>query len=90
MAISMQIGIGSVERNRRGQDPCPAQVRAMALWPRLDRRSLSRCGCDPSRIANYVSHRTRMPATAIEALISESPNVETSAERHAVEETRRP
>jgi hypothetical protein len=49
---------------------CRAQLRAMALWPRLDRRALSRCGCDPARIAQYVSRRTRIPAAAIEILLS--------------------
>ncbi len=44
----------------------------MALWPRLDRRALARCGCDPARIANYVSRRTRLPTKAIEALLSQS------------------
>ena len=50
----------------------PAQVRAMALWPRLDRRALARCGGNPARIANYVSRRTRLPAKAIETLLSQS------------------
>ncbi len=57
-------------RNTRHQDWCRAQLRAMALWPRLDRRALARCGCDPARIALYVSHRTRMPVKAIETILS--------------------
>jgi hypothetical protein len=51
---------------------CPAQIRAMALWPRLDRRALNRCGGNPTRIANYVSRRTRLPAKAIETLLTQS------------------
>ena len=63
MATSVQV---------EAQDRCPPQARAMALWPRLDRRALSRCGCDPARIANYVSRRTRLPRKAIETLLSRS------------------
>jgi hypothetical protein len=71
MAISLPVGIQSPQPNHRAQDPCSARVRAMALWPRLDRRSLTRCGCDPTRIAKYVSRRTRMPAKSIETLLSQ-------------------
>ena len=56
----------------RVQDMCPAALRAMVIWPRLDRRALARCGCDPARIANYVSRRTRMPIRSIEALLKRS------------------
>jgi len=65
---------GLVDRRARGprsQTWCSAQLRAMALWPRLDRRALTRCGCDPARIANYVSHRTRLPAKAIEKILTQ-------------------
>ena len=58
-------------RSPRSHEWCSAQVRAMALWPRLDRRALTRCGCDPAKIATYVSHRTRMPVKAIEKIISQ-------------------
>jgi hypothetical protein len=69
MAISVQVV--RTQRPQKAQDWCPAQMRAMALWPRLDRRALSRAGCDPARIANYVSRRTRMPAKAIETLLTQ-------------------
>jgi hypothetical protein len=72
MAILLQIGVQSPRLNHRAPDPCPAQERAMALWPRLDRRALTRCGCDPTRIARYVSHRTTMPPKAIESLLSQA------------------
>jgi hypothetical protein len=51
------------------QNWCRAQLRAMALWPRLDHRALARCGCDPARLATYISHRTRMPLQAIETIL---------------------
>jgi hypothetical protein len=46
------------------------ELRAMALWPRLNRRSLLRCGGDPARIACYVSKRTRLPVEEIEKLLT--------------------
>ncbi len=49
---------------------CPAQLKALAMWPRLERRGLVRAGCSPARIANYVSHRTQMPVTAIEKILT--------------------
>jgi hypothetical protein len=72
MAISVQVDIQAQRRSSRAQELCPAQTRALALWPRLDRRALARCGCDPARIANYVSRRTRLPTKAIETLLSQS------------------
>jgi hypothetical protein len=72
MAISMQFEFQAQRPGSRALDSCPAQTRAMDLWPRLDRRALARCGCDPARIANYVSHRTRMPKQAIETLLSQT------------------
>jgi hypothetical protein len=58
-------------RSSRSASWCHAQLRAMALWPRLDRRALSRCGCDPARLALYISRRTRMPVSAIEKILSD-------------------
>jgi hypothetical protein len=72
MAISMELEIQAQQPSSRALDSCPAQTRAMALWPRLDRRALTRCGCDPARLANYISRRTRMPKQAIETLLSQS------------------
>jgi hypothetical protein len=70
MAISVRVDVQTQQASTRGHEWCPVQVRAMALWPRLDHRALARCGCDPARIAHYVSHRTRLPARSIEALLS--------------------
>ena len=39
--------------------------RALALWPRLDKAALRRCGNDPSRIAALISRRTSMPPEQI-------------------------
>ena len=72
MAISVQVDVRAQRPGQKAQVWCPAQMRAMALWPRLDRRALARAGCDPARIANYISRRTRIPARAIETLLSES------------------
>jgi hypothetical protein len=72
MAMSVSAQSRSKPGSVRGQDWCPAQLRAMALWPRLSRRTVAKCGCDASRIAHYISRRTRIPAEAIEALLEKS------------------
>ncbi len=72
MAVSVVSEPGVRQATARAQDLCPAAVRAMVIWPRLDRRALARCGCDSARIAKYVSRRTRMPARSIEALLNRS------------------
>jgi hypothetical protein len=72
MAISVAVEPRARSATVRAQDLCPAAIRAMVIWPRLDRRALARCGCDTVRIANYVSRRTRMPARSIEALLNRS------------------
>lgn len=43
--------------------------RALALWPRLDRAALRRCGQDPARIAALVSRRTTLPPEAIKQVL---------------------
>ena len=48
---------------------CQYSVRALSIWPRLDRRALSRCACDPNRIARLVARRTSLPMDAILALV---------------------
>lgn len=48
---------------------CRYNLRALSIWPRLDRRALSRCGCDPERIARLVARRTSLPIEAVLALI---------------------
>jgi hypothetical protein len=48
---------------------CPLNDRALALWPRLDRRRLSRCACDPRRMVALISRRTSLPRESILALL---------------------
>jgi hypothetical protein len=48
---------------------CQYSQRALSIWPRLDRRALSRCACDPQRIATIVARRTSLPIEAILSLI---------------------
>jgi hypothetical protein len=72
MAVSVSVESRIKPGSMREQDWCPAQLRAMALWPRLSRRMVSKCGCDASRIAHYVARRTRIPAKAIEKLLEKS------------------
>lgn len=46
-----------------------ARRRALALWPRLDRRKLTRTCGDPVRVARLVSKRTSMPVESILVLL---------------------
>ena len=48
----------------------PLERRALALWPRLDRRALRRCGGDPRRIARFVSRRTTLSIELIIGMLS--------------------
>jgi hypothetical protein len=43
--------------------------RALMLWPRLDRRKLSRCAGDPRRMAALIERRTNLPQSAILAML---------------------
>jgi hypothetical protein len=43
--------------------------RALALWPRLDRRALSRCDGDPQRIARLVARRTTLDQRTVWAIL---------------------
>jgi len=52
----------------------PLVRRALATWPRLDRRALRRCGDDPQRIATVVSHRTRLPRRFVVRIL-EAPEI---------------
>jgi hypothetical protein len=47
--------------------------RALAIWPRLDRRALHRCGGDPRRIARLVSHRTSLSIDVIVGMLTRPP-----------------
>jgi hypothetical protein len=48
---------------------CDLSRRALLIWPRLDARSLSRCGCDADRIARLVARRTSLPIEVITAIL---------------------
>jgi hypothetical protein len=61
---------------RSAMEACAFTQRAMFIWPRLDRRTLARCGCDPRRIAAYVARRTSLSVDAITALLEESVRAE--------------
>lgn len=50
-----------IDRSRAAQ----LEARAMALWPRLDRRKVRRCAGDARCIVRVVSRRTTLPADAI-------------------------
>ena len=72
MAVHVAVEPRSNAGNGRVQDLCPAAQRALTMWPRLDRRELSRRGCDKARLAKYVSRRTRLPLSSIEAILERS------------------
>jgi len=46
--------------------------RALAIWPRLDQRTLAGCGHDSRLIATYVASRTSLPIETIVALLEEA------------------
>jgi hypothetical protein len=52
------------------------EERAIALWPRLDRRKVRRCGGDARCIVRVVSRRTALPAEAIWRLLLQPPVTE--------------
>jgi hypothetical protein len=56
-------------RHRGASSDLPLERRALALWPRLDRRALHRCGGDPWRIARLVSRRTTLSIDMIVGML---------------------
>jgi hypothetical protein len=51
----------------------PTIIRAQYLWPRLNRRMLTRSQGNPARIADHVARRTSLPVdTIIELLLKGS------------------
>jgi len=54
---------------RPAAETCAFTQRALLIWPRLDRRTLARCGCDARRIAAYVARRTSLPVEVITAIL---------------------
>jgi hypothetical protein len=75
---TMQAAVAQLARNHRGSptpgapaaparavSAAPVLDRALALWPRLDRRRLRRTGGDPRKVARLIAQRTSMPEDAI-------------------------
>ena len=58
-----------VEERAEGAEPI-IERRALAIWPRLDRAALRRCGGDPRRIARLVSHRTTLSIEVIVGMLT--------------------
>jgi hypothetical protein len=59
--------------SRRRDD---ATSRALAMWPRLDRRALTRCGGDPRRIARLVARRTSMDPEVIVMILADGEDLD--------------
>ena len=55
---------------------CDLSRRALLIWPRLDPRSLSRCGCDADRIARLVARRTSLSVEVITAILVQADRAE--------------
>jgi hypothetical protein len=72
MAVFVAVEPRVTRGESRTREVCPAALRAMNIWPRLDRRELTRRGCDKARLAKYISRRTRMPLRSIEILLERS------------------
>ena len=51
----------------------PVARRALALWPRLDRRALRRCRGDAARIARFVARRSSLPQDVIVGMLEAAP-----------------
>jgi hypothetical protein len=45
------------------------EQRALALWPRLNRRAMKRCAGDAHCVVRVVSRRTNLPADVILGLL---------------------
>ena len=59
--------VGGMDRKRQEAFARDGDVRsrALAVWPGLDRRKLTRTCGDPKRIATLVQRRTALPREAI-------------------------
>lgn len=62
--------------HRHSPGGCDLPQRALLIWPRLDLRSLSRCGCDPRRIARLVARRTNLSVEVITAILVQADRAE--------------
>ena len=50
-------------------EPTALANRALAVWPRLDKAALRRCGNDPGRMADLISRRTALPPESIRKIL---------------------
>ena len=62
--MTVHVEVPRASATRSSLQEAPAR-RAVATWPRLDRRALARCGGDPERIARLVERRTALSREAI-------------------------
>lgn len=71
------------DRMSRRPDALELERRASALWPRLDRRAISRCAGDGDCIVRAVSRRTALPTDSIRRLLLLPPVTAVSPEEAA-------
>lgn len=59
--------VDDVDRGCPAGDPaaCDVRQKALAVWPGLDRRKLTRTCGDPKRVARLVERRTALPRESI-------------------------
>jgi hypothetical protein len=73
----------AVEIGRTGPSVAPSArtmaERAVAIWPRLDRRALAACGSDARCLATYVARRTSLPLETIVAILEQPEQVTVEA-----------
>ena len=62
--------VAGMQVGSAGSDRAAVDRRALALWPGLSRRALTRCGHDPRRIAALVSRRTTLSPESIILLLT--------------------
>lgn len=74
----VSLDLPGAQRDRRARGRCvdaaaredpPTTRRALALWPRLDRRALTRCHGDAARIARFVARRTSLSPDTIAGML---------------------
>lgn len=64
----------TIDRTSRLTVPAvDVRCRALAVWPGLDRRKLTRTGGDSSRVARLVEGRTMLSREAIIAILEGGP-----------------
>lgn len=59
------------ERRRQRRERSAAEIRAMAVWPRLDPMILYRCQGDADRLARAIArHRTTMSVAQVRRILT--------------------